>query len=363
MISAGARARRPASRRSAARARSRSAARTAARRARRELANTIVERCASTRSTMRSSTCGQIERASRGSPAAVPRRLGDGAAELGHVLDRDDDLEVDCLGGRRLRRSSTGARAPPRKRATSSTRAHGRRQADALGGPRRAARPAVRARARGARRAWCRRRRAPRRRSPSRRRAAPRGPAEVSSRKSDSGVVIRMSGGLRANAGARRPGCRRCGSPTRDLRQLGAEPRRRPAGCRSSGAAQVALDVDRERLERRDVEDAAAVERVLRRRAWWRAGRAPRGTPPASCPSRWGRRRARPGRRRLPARRPPGRRGGRERALEPRPRRAEKQPERRVARRRRRTGHAPHPRPPRRHRTPCLAEQFDLRVP
>ncbi len=38
---------------------------------RRELANTIVDRCASTRSTMRSSTCGQID-VRRSSPAAEP---------------------------------------------------------------------------------------------------------------------------------------------------------------------------------------------------------------------------------------------------------------------------------------------------
>ena len=57
--------------------------------------------------------------------------------------------------------------------------------------------------------------------------------------------------------------------------------------------AQVALDVDGERLHRRDVEDPAAALRLGGRRRRWRAGRATRGTPPASCPSRWGRRRGR----------------------------------------------------------------------
>ena len=66
-----------------------------------------------------------------------------------------------------------------------------------------------------------------------------------------------MSGGVRrASGGARSPACRRCGSPTvgaceRARRALGREPdpgERRP---------QVLLDVDGERLERRDVEHAA----------------------------------------------------------------------------------------------------------
>ena len=46
-------------------------------------------------------------------------------------------------------------------------------------------------------------------------------------------------------------------------------------------AAQVPLDVVVERLERRDVEQAEAVSRRRRQ-----AGRSPRGTPRASCPSR-----------------------------------------------------------------------------
>ena len=36
---------------------------------------------------------------------------------------------------------------------------------------------------------------------------------------------------------ARRPGCRRCGSPTRDVGLGQPEPRRRPAGCRSAARA------------------------------------------------------------------------------------------------------------------------------
>ena len=62
-------------------------------------------------------------------------------------------------------------------------------------------------------------------------------------------------------------------------RALGRE---RDAGERR---AQVLLDVDRERAQRRDVEDAAA---LARRAAAVRppAGRSPTGTPRASCPSR-----------------------------------------------------------------------------
>ena len=115
---------------------------------------------------------------------------------------------------------------------------------------------------------------------------------EVRRRKSDSGVVMRMSGGVRAAcAPARPPACRRCGS-------------RRPAGGRSrrggrptrampaSGRPQVALDVHGQGLERRDVDDAAALG-LRRDRARTSAGRWRRGRRPGSCPSPWARRRGR----------------------------------------------------------------------
>ena len=49
---------------------------------------------------------------------------------------------------------------------------------------------------------------------------------------------------------------------------------------------QVALDVDGQGLERRDVEDPAALLRSTRAVHRWPAGRAPRGRPTASCPNR-----------------------------------------------------------------------------
>ncbi len=58
-------------------------------------------------------------------------------------------------------------------------------------------------------------------------------------------------------------------------------------------AAQVALDVDGERLHRRDVEHPAALLARLGYRPGRRAGRAPTGRPTASCRSRWARRPAR----------------------------------------------------------------------
>ena len=72
--------------------------------------------------------------------------------------------------------------------------------------------------------------------------------AEVSIRKSDSGVVIRMSGGVRTIAARSFCGV----SPVRTAdAQLRAQPGERPA--------QVALDVVVERLQRRDVEEPQAL--------------------------------------------------------------------------------------------------------
>ena len=68
---------------------------------RREFANTIVEWCASIRSSTRSSTCGQIE-LRLSAPAAGPDEVAGGLPELGHVLDRHDDLQVEGLGRRRV---------------------------------------------------------------------------------------------------------------------------------------------------------------------------------------------------------------------------------------------------------------------
>ena len=105
-------------------------------------------------------------------------------------------------------------------------------------------------------------------------------------------MVTSTSGGVRANWRRSSAGVSPVRIPTvmsgtgspRPLRRLPDAGERR---------AQVALHVDGERLERRDVEDAAAVPRLRRRLARRPAGRAPTGRPRASCRSRWARRRAR----------------------------------------------------------------------
>ena len=112
---------------------------------------------------------------------------------------RHDDLEVELPCRTAAARRSTG-RPPPRNRGDLVDRADGRGQADALRRRSQQRVEPLEATARGARRAWCRRPRAPRRRSPSRRPRSASRACEVSSRNSDSGVVIRTSGGVRANA-------------------------------------------------------------------------------------------------------------------------------------------------------------------
>ena len=85
--------------------------------------------------------------------------------------------------------------------------------------------------------------------------------------------------------------------------------------------AQVLLDVERERAQRRYVQDATAP--VLGRAwAWSRAGRSPRGTRPASCPSPWVRAAACGRRSRSPASPWPGRRWARRSSSRTRPGRA-----------------------------------------
>ena len=86
---------------------------------------------------------------------------------------------------------------------------------------------------------------------------------DVSIRYSDSGVVIRMSGGVRdERGGARRPAVSPVRRPT--VGSWNGTPSR-SAGEPDAGErrAQVLLDVDRERPQRRDVEHPAAL--VLRR--------------------------------------------------------------------------------------------------
>ena len=241
------------------------AARRSARR--RLFTKRIVERCARTSSRRRGWIAGQIERR-RGTLAGPSGTSSggrlDGLPEAGHVLDRHLDPQVEGLPRAgvhdRHRPRLPGPQAlaaaedsgPPPRAAAASPR--GRSAGAAAARPP----PAARARARGAPRASCRRGRGSRRRSPSRPTRGCARAREVRRRKSDSGVVIRMSGGRARHPRAlARRGCRRCGSRPREVDRLAA-----PAGdARDAGErrAQVALDVDRERLERRDVEDAAAL--------------------------------------------------------------------------------------------------------
>ena len=80
---------------------------------------------------------------------------------------------------------------------------------------------------------------------------------EVSSRYSDSGVVIRMSAARAGTRALARRACRRC---ARRRAGRGKASPRRVRNVRDPGQrrAQVALDVVGQRLERRDVEHAAA---------------------------------------------------------------------------------------------------------
>ena len=94
--------------------------------------------------------------------------------------------------------------------------------------------------------------------------------ADVSIRNSDSGVVIRMSGGLAISSRRRAGGVSPERTPTLMLRRPLPEPFG-DAGDTGQRGAQVALDVDGQRLERRDVEHAGAGLRraVARRSASW----------------------------------------------------------------------------------------------
>ena len=112
---------------------------------------------------------------------------------------------------------------------------------------------------------------------------------EVSSRNSDSGVVMRMSGGVRREA-ARRSSAGV--SPERiadgDVGRRQAEARRRRAAMPASGARRLRSTSTAERLERGDVEHPAAALRLSGAR---RAGQ------PVERPQERGQRLARAGRR------------------------------------------------------------------
>ena len=93
--------------------------------------------------------------------------------------------------------------------------------------------------------------------------------------------------------------------PDRDLGHLDAV-RCRGAGDAHEGRAEVAFDVDAERLQRREVDDLRS-GRQRHRHPRGATGRSPRGMPRASCPSRWARRRASDRRARWPATHPAAR--------------------------------------------------------
>ena len=116
---------------------------------------------------------------------------------------------------------------------------------------------------------------------------AARGRSRSGAGRATPGVVMRMSAGSRAKPGAL-PGGRVAG-PDRDARE--AVPVAASGGDRCDARqrrAQVPLDVDRQRLERRDVYDpqALAGRRLGREHEPVDAGR---GTRPASCRCRWAR--------------------------------------------------------------------------
>ena len=181
-----------ASARSAASSFSRPHSRSASRR---EFANTIVDLCCSIRSSTRSSTCGQIDRAGAG-PSPSPSEPRPGAASSS-VMSSTGTTTVSSmrlgLGGC----TTVTGRAPPRNAATSST---GRTVADS---PTRCAGGACprSASSRSSDSARCAPRLLPATACTSSTMtvSTPRSVSlacEVSSRNSDSGVVMRMSGGL-----------------------------------------------------------------------------------------------------------------------------------------------------------------------
>ena len=198
---------------------------------------------------------------------------------FGHVLDRDDDLELERLAARRRRRSSPSrpGPTPPRKRAiVSSGRCVALRPircggVGALARRRRGARAAPGVSARCAPRfepaiAWT---------SSTITCSTPRRTSRawlVSIRYSDSGVVIRMSGGRRARFAALLGGRVAGAAGDRDVRGRLAEAGGRE-GDPGERRPEVALDVVGQGLERGDVQDADAARVRLRGR---RAGRATR---------------------------------------------------------------------------------------
>ncbi len=216
------------------------------------MANTMVERCASTRSAMRSSTCGQID--SRcGSPAAGPPRspVGVPSSAMSSTGTTTSTSIVFCDAGC----TTSTSRVAHRNRATSST---GRTVADS---PIRCAGRGSSRSSRSRLSARCAPRLVPATACTSSTitvstpRSASRA-EDVSSRNSDSGVVMRTSGGRPARRRRSSAGVSPVRIPTVTS---GTGSPIRAAACRMPGErpAQVALHVDRQRLERGDVQHPA----------------------------------------------------------------------------------------------------------
>ena len=221
------------------------------------------------------------------------------AAEARHVLDGDLDRRSERLRAPRVddldRARPPGAAAcrrtspPPSRRATSSS---GRCVAErpmrwSAAAPPRATLRGARARGRDARRAW-----SPRRAwisstmtvsTEARMARALRREQQIERLGRRDEDVRRRS---RESARARTRACRRSGRPRRARGGRAGLPRGR--GDPGERSAQVALDVDRQGLERRDVERRGSAA-PSEARARTSAGRSRRGTPRASCRSRWAR--------------------------------------------------------------------------
>ncbi len=245
-------------------------------------------------------------RAARSPPSA---RLGAGRLSSGRVMSSTGTTisTSSSWRSRRRRRCATGAgrrRGSGRPRRAAAGRG---RQADALRGARRRRRGrAAPATAPGGRRAWWAPARAPRRRSTvSTLRSVSRA-CEVSSRYSDSGVVIRMSGGCRAWA---------CGARARRVAGAHGHAGQRPPAMpsRSAARAMPASGARRLRstsygqgLERRHVDHAHAgriasparprparparrLASLLGSGAYGSGDRRTTGTRPASCRCPWAR--------------------------------------------------------------------------
>ena len=236
---------------------------------RRELANTIVD-CAPRRGRARAPrrAARWSARSRRPPPGRRPRRarrVGD--LQVGHVLDRHHDLQLDPLARRRAATIVTGRRAaeeawPPRRPAAPWPTARS-------AGPARSSKRVqpLQARGPGGRRAWCRQTACTSStitvstpRSASRAWRGEQQEQRLGRGDQDVGRRARPTGG------ARRPGCRRSASPT-VMSGSGRPSRARGLADAGQRRAQVALDVDRQRLQRADVEHPAALPRVGRRPA------------------------------------------------------------------------------------------------